>query len=538
MTALSLARQEAPMPVPPDASSVVLTPDAVRFVEHLVRTFGPRRDELLRARAERQGRIDRGEETLSFLPETAEIRRLEWKVAPIPLDLVDRRVEITGPVERKMIINALNSGANVFMADFEDSLSPTWANVIAGQQNLMDAVRRTITYEDPRTGKRYALRDETAVLVVRPRGLHLDEANVVVDGAPAPASLVDFGLYFFHNARALLDHGTGPYFYLAKLQSHKEAKWWADVFAEAEDLILRLPRRATKATVLIETLPAAFQMDEILHELKDYCVGLNCGRWDYIFSTIKTRRDDATAVMPDRAAIAMTQPSLRAYAQLLIKTCHRRGAFAMGGMAAQIPVKGDDAKNEAALAKVRADKAREAAEGHDGTWVAHPALVPIAKEIFDDVLQGKRNQLDVARDDVDVDAQALLDVPRGARTEDGLRHDVKVGVQYVEAWLSGLGCVPLYDLMEDAATAEISRALIWQWLRHAAPITWRDGSTAPLTVPRLLSIVDEELDVVREEVGAERFAAGRFGEAVDLFVELATAQDFVEFLTLPAYRLL
>ena len=522
MTAFALTEKDPPVPPPADPSSAVLTDEALLFVDHLVRMFRPRRDALLQARAARQARIDRGEERLGFLAETAEIRRLDWKVAPIPLDLVDRRVEITGPVERKMIINALNSGANVFMADFEDSLSPTWDNVVAGQQNLIDAVRRTITYDAG--GKHYALNDETAVLVVRPRGLHLDEVNVLVDGIPAPACLVDFGLYFFHNARALLDHGTGPYFYLPKLQSHKEAKWWADVLDEAEDLVLRLPRRASKVTVLIETLPAVFEMDEILHELKDYCVGLNCGRWDYIFSTIKTRKEDPAAVMPDRAAIAMTQPSLRAYTQLLVQTCHRRGAFAMGGMAAQIPVKGDAAKNDAALAKVRADKAREVHDGHDGTWVAHPALVPIAREIFDAALGDKKNQLDVARDDVVADEAALLAVPSGPRTEDGLRHDVRVGVQYLEAWLSGQGCVPLYDLMEDAATAEISRALIWQWLRHEAAIAWRDGSVAPLTVERLLAVVDEE------------FAGG--GPAVDLFVELATAKEFVEFLTLPAYRLL
>ncbi|RYZ60780.1 MAG: malate synthase A, partial [Proteobacteria bacterium] len=386
------------------------------------------------------------------------IREGDWTCEKAPTDLEDRRVEITGPVDRKMVINALNSGANVFMADFEDSTCPTWDNVVAGQVNLFDAVRRTITLEQ--NGKRYELASQTAVLFVRPRGLHLQEAHVLVDGEPVPGSLFDFGLFVFHNAKELIARGSGPYFYLPKLESHLEAQLWNDVLGAAEQS-LGLAEGTCRATVLIETLPAAFQMHEILHALRTHSVGLNCGRWDYIFSTIKRRRRDASAVMPDRAQITMDKGFLRAYSELLIQTCHRRGVHAMGGMAAQIPIKNDPAANDAALARVRADKLREVRAGHDGTWVAHPALVAIAREIFDAEMPGK-NQLDKARTDVSVGPAELLAVPEGTRTSQGLRHDVKVSVQYIEAWLRGIGCVPLYNLMEDAATAEISRAQVWQ----------------------------------------------------------------------------
>jgi malate synthase A len=450
---------------------------------------------------------------------------------------MDRRVEITGPVDRKMIINALNSGAQVFMADFEDSLSPTWDNVISGQANLMDAVRREIDYTDAASGKAYRLNTETAVLLVRPRGLHLEESHFLVDGTPAPAPLVDFGLYLFHNARELLRRHTGPYYYLPKLQSHREARWWNEVLTHAEKA-LGLHVGTARCTVLIETLPAAFEMDEILYELREHIVGLNCGRWDYIFSTIKTLKADHHHVLPDRAQVTMTAPCMRAYTTLLIKTCHMRGAFAMGGMAAQIPIKGDEARNTAALDKVRADKRREATDGHDGTWVAHPGLVPIALGIFDEVLAGKKNQLDVARLEVQASASALLAVPEGTRTEAGLRHNIRVGIQYLAAWLGGNGCVPLYDLMEDAATAEICRSQVWQWLHYQVKVTLNDGNEAPLTERGFLNLAAEEYAEIRIEVGDEKFIAGRYREARDLFVRLSTAREFVEFLTIPAYPLL
>ncbi|HEX5005281.1 MAG TPA: malate synthase A, partial [Gemmatimonadales bacterium] len=409
--------------------SRVLTREARAFVEELTRRFrAPLRD-LLAARAARQARLDAGTERLHFLAETESVRVSRWQVAPIPADLLDRRVEITGPVDRKMIINALNSGAQVFMADFEDSLSPTWENVIAGQGNLMDAVRRTITFTDPASGKSYKLNPDPAVLLVRPRGLHLEERHLLVDGSPAPAPLVDFGLYLFHNARELLQRQSGPYYYFPKLQGHLEARWWNAVMEHAERT-LGLPVGTARCTVLIETLPAAFEMDEILYELRDHIVGLNCGRWDYIFSVIKTLKADAKHVLPDRAQVTMAAPCMRAYTTLLIKTCHLRGAFAMGGMAAQIPIKGDEARNNEALEKVRADKRREAGDGHDGTWVAHPGLVPVALDVFSAVLGRKRNQLDVMRDDVRVSAADLLAVPEGTRTEAGLRHNIRVGIHY------------------------------------------------------------------------------------------------------------
>jgi len=529
-----MALQAAPAPA--DLARV-LTPEARAFIEDLTRRFRAPLKELLAARAARQARFDAGSETLDFLAETAEIRASDWKVAPIPADLLDRRVEITGPVDRKMVINALNSGAQVFMADFEDSLSPTWDNVISGQGNLMDAVRRKIDYVDPASGKSYRLNKKIAVLLVRPRGLHLEERHFLVDGAPAPAPLVDFGLYLFHNAKELLARKTGPYYYLPKLQGHLEARWWNEVMTHAEER-LGLPVGTARATILIETLPAAFEMDEILYELRSHIVGLNCGRWDYIFSVIKTLKAVPGRVLPDRAQVTMAAHCMRSYTTLLIKTCHRRGAFAMGGMAAQIPIKGDDARNRAALEKVRVDKRREAGDGHDGTWVAHPGLVPIALEVFTTVLGSKRNQLDVLREDVRVTAADLLAVPEGTRTEAGLRHNIRVGIHYLAAWLGGNGCVPLYDLMEDAATAEICRSQVWQWLHNDVDITMADGAPAALTEAGFRRMVAEEYAGIEAEVGAARFAAARYAEARDLFTELSTAREFVEFLTLPAYPML
>ena len=509
----------------------VLTPECVAFVGDLVRRYGSRVTELLAARAARQARYDAGERP-GFLPETKAIRESSWRVAPLPVDLADRRVEITGPVERKMIINALNSGASVFMADFEDSTSPTWPNVIEGQANLIDAVRGTIAHNDPETGKSYRLGPKLAVLMVRPRGWHLVEKHFEADGRPAPAGLFDFGVFAFHNAKALLAKRTGPYFYLPKMQSHLEARLWNDVFVQAEAQ-LGIPEGSIKATVLIETLPAAFEMDEILWELRDHAAGLNCGRWDYIFSFIKVHRNDAGAVLPDRSQITMDQGFLRAYAQLLIKTCHRRGAHAMGGMAAQIPIKGDPAANDAALAKVLADKRREVKDGHDGTWVAHPGLVPVAAGVFNEGMRGP-NQLDRMREDVSVTAGELLAVPRGTRTEAGLRWNVRVGVQYLEAWLRGVGCVPLYNLMEDAATAEISRTQIWQWLHHQVLLD--DGR--PVDAALVRALLASEMEAVRAEIGPARFEGGRFKDAVALFERLVFSQTFEEFLTVPAYDLL
>ncbi|HTM27266.1 MAG TPA: malate synthase A [Vicinamibacterales bacterium] len=505
----------------------VLTPQAGAFVEELTRRFRPRIEELLARRRDRQQRLDAGER-LDFLSDTAGIRNGDWRVAPIPADLQDRRVEITGPVDRKMIINALNSGASVFMADFEDANSPTWPNVIGGQANLMDAIRRTIAFTSE-AGKRYALNAKTATLMVRPRGFHLPERHFDVDGRPAPAMLFDFGMFLFHNVGALMKAGTGPYFYLPKMQSHLEARLWNDVFVHAQSA-LGIPRGTIRATVLIETLPAAFEMDEILHELREHSAGLNCGRWDYIFSSIKTLRRDAGFVMPDRGQVTMEAPFLRAYTQLLIRTCHRRGVHAMGGMAAQIPIKDDPAANERALEKVRADKLREVKEGHDGTWVAHPALVPIAKQVFDEGMSGP-NQLGRLRQDVVPDARKLVEPPQGTRTDAGLRHNIRVGIQYLEAWLGGQGAVPIYNLMEDAATAEISRTQIWQWLAHRASLD--DGRA--VTRDLVARCVDEEYGHVREEVGAARFDRGHFPEARRLFEQVATSTELQEFLTLPAY---
>ncbi|MCA9589904.1 MAG: malate synthase A [Myxococcales bacterium] len=510
-----------------ESERAVLTPDALAFVADLVRTFRPRVRELLAARAERQAAFDRGE-LPDFSKATADVRAGDWRCSALPEVILDRRVEITGPVDRKMIINALNSGANVFMADCEDSSCPTWENVIEGQKNLMDAVRGTISFDQG--DKHYALGDKTAVLFVRPRGWHLPEKHLAIDGEPAVGGLVDFGLFFFHNAKEQLRRGAGPFFYLPKLEGHLEARLWNDVFVHAQKA-LHLPTGTIKATVLIETLPAAFEMDEILHELREHSAGLNCGRWDYIFSFIKKRRNDPSAILPDRAEVTMQAGFLRAYVKLLIETCHRRGVHAMGGMAAQIPIKNDPERNEKALAKVRADKLREVQDGHDGTWVAHPGLVALAREVFDAHMPGK-NQLDKVPH-AGVTREDLLAVPTGNRTEAGLRHNVRVGVQYVEAWLRGQGCVPIYDLMEDAATAEISRAQVWQWIHHAAPLS--DGSV--VDAARFERIVDEEMKTIRGEVGDARFDAGKFTEARELFVRLSLADDFADFLTLPAYEL-
>ena len=507
----------------------LLTPGALAFVETLVRAFRPRVLALLERRKQVQAGYDAGA-LPHFLPETASIRAGEWTVAPIPEDLKDRRVEITGPVDPKMIINALNSGANMFMADFEDSNAPTWNNQMNGQRALYEAVRRTLTFEDTARGKRYQLRDEgLATLLVRPRGWHLPERHILVDGEPATGALVDFGLFFFHNAKELLARGSGPYFYLPKLQSHLEARLWNDVFVHAQDA-LGVPQGSIRATVLIETLPGAFEMDEILYELREHSAGLNCGRWDYIFSYIKTLRNHPDCVLPDRGEVGMTQPFMAAYSNLVIKTCHRRGIHAMGGMAAQIPIKDDPAANEAALAKVRADKLREVQNGHDGTWVAHPALIPIAKAVFDAHMPGP-HQIDRARDDVQADAAALLQAPEGNRTEAGLRLNVRVGIAYLEAWLGGNGCVPLYNLMEDAATAEISRAQVWQWIKHGAEV-----GGAPLTPARLGNVIDDEMNTLRAEVGDARFERCKFELARQLFESISTADVLEDFLTLPAYE--
>ncbi|MFN0243543.1 MAG: malate synthase A [Planctomycetota bacterium] len=511
------------------AAKRVLTPEALAFVARLARAFEPRRQELLARRKRVQQALDRGTRP-TFLPETAHVRASEWMVAPLPHDLLDRRVEITGPVDRKMIINALNSGASVFMADFEDANSPTWSNCIEGQANLMDAVRRTITFEATETGKSYKLNEKTATLLVRPRGWHLDEAHVHVDGKPVSASLFDFALYFCHNAKELVARKSGPYFYLPKMESHLEARLWNDAFLMAQNE-LGIPRGTIKATVLIETILSAFEMDEILYELREHSAGLNCGRWDYIFSFIKKFSADARCVMPDRARVTMTEHFLRSYSLLLIQTCHRRGVHAMGGMAAQIPIKNDPARNAAATEKVRADKLREATDGHDGTWVAHPALVEVAKAVFDEHMPAQNQITSRPRTDVRVNADDLLCVPSGAITAAGLRQNVGVGVRYLASWLQGQGAVPLYDLMEDAATAEISRAQLWQWIRHGARLD--DGRQ--VTADMVRGVLAEELELVRREIGDARYASARYDLARTLFERLVTARDFEEFLTQPAY---
>lgn len=508
----------------------ILTADALRFVATLVKEFSARRENLLTKRAERQLRIDAGEMP-DFLPETQEIRQSDWKVAPLPADLQDRRVEITGPVDRKMVINALNSGAKVFMADFEDSHAPTWEGTIQGQINLRDAIDRTITYLSPE-GKSYKLNEKVAVLMVRPRGWHLVENHVLINGAVVSGGLFDFGLYFYHNAKKLIDRGTGPYFYLPKLESHLEARLWNDVFVLAQNL-LNIPQGTIKATVLIETILAAFEMDEILYELKEHSAGLNCGRWDYIFSFIKKFRNHSECVLPDRALVTMTTHFLSSYSLLLIKTCHRRGVHAMGGMAAQIPIKNDPAANAIAMEKVVADKKREASNGHDGTWVAHPGLVPVALAEFDREMPTP-NQIHRLREDVSVVAKDLLAIPEGKITVSGLRTNINIGMLYLESWLRGIGCVPLYNLMEDAATAEISRAQVWQWIRHKAQLDNNEYVTKDL----VKQILAEELEKIKNSVGEGDFSAGKYKLAGEIFLKITTNDEFVDFLTLPAYEYL
>ncbi len=508
----------------------ILSPEALDFYATLHREFNPRRLELLGERSRRQEAIDRGEMP-RFLDETKSVRESKWQVATVPSDLENRRVEITGPVDRKMVINALNSGANCYMADFEDAHSPTWEGTLEGQLNVRDAVRGTIEFSSPE-GKKYSLNKNVATLIVRPRGWHLAEKHIEVDGELASGSLFDFALYFFHNARYRKEHGSGVYLYLPKLEHYLEARLWNDIFVRAQEL-LGLPQGTVKATVLIETILATFQMEEILYELRNHSAGLNCGRWDYLFSYIKkfARRDDF--IVPDRAQVTMTAPFMRAYTLLCIKTCHKRGAFAMGGMAANIPIKSDPAANEKALQKVRDDKRREATDGHDGTWVAHPGLVSIAKEEFDKVLGSKPNQIDRQRDDVNVSAEQLLEVPKGTITEEGLRTNIRVGIQYLEAWLGGLGCVPLYNLMEDAATAEISRAQVWQWVHNLRGIL-EDGRK--VTVALVRDLMQQEMERVRKERGDQRFQNGHFPEAARLFDQFIANDKLDEFLTLKAYE--
>jgi malate synthase len=499
----------------------ILSPDALAFVAGLHRKFNPARLELLRKRAARQTEFDAGK-TPDFLPETAEIRNSDWRVADVPADLQKRWVEITGPTDRKMMINALNSGATGFMADFEDSLAPTWENVARGQLNLYDAVRKQIEFQNP-DGKTYKLKNETAVLIVRPRGWHLTEKHATVDGAEISASLFDFGLYFFHNAAELLRRNTAPYFYLPKLESHLEAKLWAEVFAFAEEK-LNIPSGTIRATVLIETLPAAFEMDEILYELREYIAALNAGRWDYIFSFIKKQRNQTGKILPDRSQVTMTVPFMRAYTELLVKTCHRRGAHAIGGMAAFIPSRKDAAINERALAQVRADKQREVADGFEGTWVAHPDLVPVAMEIFAEKLGESPHQKDRLREEVSVAASDLLnaEIPNSAITETGFRNNVNVGLQYLNAWLAGNGAAAIHNLMEDVATAEISRTQLWQWIHRRAKLN--DGRE--ITAEFYQTIRDEEL----ANLGGEKIK-----EAAEILDELVLSENFVEFLTLSAY---
>jgi malate synthase len=507
----------------------VLTPEACAFVAGLCRKFGPRREQLLARRVERQREIDAGKMP-DFLPETAAIRGGDWQVAPIPPDLLDRRTEITGPVNRKMAINALNSGAQCWMADFEDANSPTWENVVEGQVNLLDAVRRTITYTSPE-GKEYRLREKLAVIVARPRGWHLEEKHVLLDGRRISGSLFDWGLYFFHNARELVARGSGPYFYLPKMESHLEARLWNDVILHAQEAV-GLPRGTVRVTVLIETILAAFEAEEILYELREHASGLNCGRWDYMFSFVKKFRNRPGYLFPDRTLITMAVPFLKAYVTHVIRVCHRHGAYAMGGMAAQIPIRNNPAANAAALAKVRADKEREAGAGHDGTWVAHPGLVQTALDAFGQVMKGP-NQLHVIPT-APVTAADLLAPLHGPITEAGVRWNLHVGVRYLEAWLGGSGAEPIHNLMEDLATSEISRSQLWQWLRFGAQLD--DGR--PVTAEMYDRLLADELRQIREEYGPERYDSGHFREAVELFMRMSKSREFDEFLSLPAYELL
>lgn len=514
----------------------VLTPAALAFVAELHRRFTPRRNELLARRGERRAEIARTS-TLDFLPETAAIRADDsWKVAPAPAALNDRRVEITGPTDRKMTINALNSGARIWLADFEDASAPTWENVVTGQLNLIDAYARAIDFTDPKSGKSYALKPaaELATVVTRPRGWHLDERHLQLDGTPVPGALVDFGLYFFHNAQRLIDLGKGPYFYLPKTESHLEARLWNDIFVFAQDYV-GIPQGTVRATVLIETITAAYEMEEILYELRDHASGLNAGRWDYLFSIIKNFRDGGSKfVLPDRNAVTMTAPFMRAYTELLVRTCHKRGAHAIGGMAAFIPSRRDAEVNKVAFEKVKADKDREAHDGFDGSWVAHPDLVPIAMASFDAVLGEKPHQKERLREDVSVAAGDLIaiDTLHAKPTYDGLRNAVAVGIRYIEAWLRGMGAVAIFNLMEDAATAEISRSQIWQWIN--ADVVFENGEHATAELAR--KIAAEELTAIRAETGDEAFAAGKWQQAHDLLLQVSLDQDYADFLTLPAYE--
>ncbi|HEY6451034.1 MAG TPA: malate synthase A [Steroidobacteraceae bacterium] len=539
------APAEAPLETPPETARAmrleiapawvaraeeVLTPEALGLLLALHRQFEPRRQELLAARQRRQMEFDHGA-LPDFLPASTDLRNANWRIAPVPGDLSDRRVELTGPVERKLVINALNAPVSVFMADFEDSCAPTWDNLLRGQINLADAVRRRIAHTDA-SGRVYRLNARTATLMVRPRGWHLPEKHVRVDGVAVSGALFDFALYLAGNYEALARNGTGPYFYLPKLESHLEARLWNDVFLAAQDH-LGMRRGTIKATVLIETILAAFEMHEILYELREHSAGLNCGRWDYIFSFIKKFRNRSDAVLPDRSALTMDRALLKSYVELLIQTCHRRGAHAMGGMAAQIPIRDDPSANAAAMERVRADKLREARAGHDGTWIAHPALAALARQAFDGIMPGP-NQLSAGREEVRVGAADLLRVPDGQITEAGIRLNIRVGVQYLEAWLGGEGCVPLYHLMEDAATAEICRAQLWQWLRHGAPTT--DGRV--FTAERFYELLSQELERIHLEVGSARTLSGVFPTATRLFAGMVTGEEFDEFMTLPAYELL
>lgn len=511
--------------------ATILTPEALEFVAKLHRSFNGRRKELLAARQERQARLDAGE-TPDFLPETKEIRESDWTVAPLPADLLDRRVEITGPVDRKMIINALNSGAKMFMADFEDSNSPNWSNNINGQINLRDAIRRTISFENPDNGKQYKLNDQVATLLVRPRGWHLLEKHVEIDGEQVSGGLFDFGLYFFHNAKELISRGSGPYFYLPKMESHLEARLWNDAFVLAQNE-LNIAQGTIKATVLVETILASFELHEILWELKEHSCGLNCGRWDYIFSYIKRFRNNPKYMQPNRDQVTMSVPFMSAYSQLVIQTCHKRNVHAMGGMAAQIPIKGDEAANNAAIAKVKADKELEAKNGHDGTWVAHPGLVQLAMDVFNEHMPTP-NQIDKKRLDVNVTAADLIEPPVGTITEAGLRKNINVGILYLESWLRGNGAAAIYNLMEDAATAEISRTQVWQWIKHKAKLD--DGREVTLELYR--SLVPSELEKIKAYVGDEAYENGKFEKAVEIFDQLIDNDEFIEFLTLPAYDLI
>ncbi|EOG7788216.1 malate synthase A [Vibrio fluvialis] len=511
------------------AHQAIFPVEAQTFLSELCAQFASRVDTLLAAREQKQSQIDQGQ-LPDFLKETQDIREGSWKILGIPQDLQDRRVEITGPTDRKMVINALNANVKVFMADFEDSMAPAWDKVLDGQINLRDAVNGTISYTNPDNGKRYELTDDPAVLICRVRGLHLKEKHVTFGGQIIPGALFDFALYFFNNYKALLKKGSGPYFYLPKLQAYQEAKWWSEVFHFTEDYF-GLETGTIKATVLIETLPAVFQMDEILFSLKEHIVGLNCGRWDYIFSYIKTLKKHSDRVLPDRQVVTMDKPFLNAYSRLLIYTCHKRGAFAMGGMAASIPAK-DPAENAKVLEKIRNDKMLEATNGHDGTWVAHPGLANTAMEVFNQVLGERSNQLDVSRmSDAPIHAEELLEPCDGPRTEAGMRHNIRVALQYIEAWISGNGCVPIYGLMEDAATAEISRASIWQWIQHGKSL----DNGQQVTKQLFRDYLAEEIEVVKAEIGEPRFNSGRFEEAAQLMETLTTSDELTNFLTIPGY---